>query len=54
MYVLEQNENIPKYVYKREYVPCTRRVYVTLLLPAQLDTAQVYLPALLNVAEEIV
>ena len=42
------------YVYKREYVPWTCRVYVLLLLPAQLDTAQVYVPVSLNVAEKIV
>ena len=57
-YVLEKNETLlyvrTSYVYKREYVPWTCRVYVLLLLPAQLDTAQVYVPVSLNVAEKIV
>ena len=33
------------------YLLCTFSVYVPLLLPAQLDTSQVYSPTSLNAAE---
>ena len=41
MYALEQNETIlyvRMYINVSTHVPCTCRVYVPLLLPAQLDT----------------